>query len=214
MRTAAIPSFNRACFKFPARRRFYNGDIYLEAYRPTALTFSGSQRQWVHETLDTCLAFTENSGSSEGIISFRPETPLPKETIRSAISPIDLPPDHLIPFWYDQLSATSALVGSCELAQSKRGDCAPSEISPATGKFQTVATKQLTDQHGLGGSRWLYHFAFCFPITGHLSQKHLFGPGGRDVERMPPAQLYEEDRPPLSRAGREIRPLERPGALG
>ena len=53
------------------------------------------------------------------------------------------------------LSALEGLAQGWKLAQSKRDACAPEEIAPAAGKFQTVAMKQLMNQLGMGGSNWL-----------------------------------------------------------
>ena len=106
-----------------------------------------------------------------------------------------LPPDQILPFWGDRLPETSSLVESCKLEKAKRGACVPSEIRPESGKFQTVALKQLMSQHGLGGSRRLDQFAFGLPIAGHLSQIHLFAPDGENAEQLPPTQLYGTDRP-------------------
>ena len=120
---------------------------------------------------------------------------MPKETIRASISSMDLPPGKPPPFWDAQLSATSSLVERCRISQANRDACIPPEIRPDAGKFQTVAPKQLMDQNGLGGARWLDQFAFDLPIYGHLSQKHLFDPDCKDSEQLRPTQLFGADRP-------------------
>ena len=39
VRGAAICPFDRTAIRLPARHRFYNDDVHLEAYRPAAFTY-------------------------------------------------------------------------------------------------------------------------------------------------------------------------------
>ena len=78
-------------------------------------------------------------------------------------------PDAIIKAWGAQPAALDVLAHGCKLAQSKWGARIPGGISPAVGKFQTVALKQLINHRGMGRSAWLGQFAFGFPIAGQLS---------------------------------------------
>ena len=173
----------------------YNDYIRLEAYRPPDLTYVGKQRRGIHEPLGGRRSFAEHIRAALGeSFPFASETPFPKETVRDAIFSRGIPPGQLVPFWDAQLSALSALVGSCKLAQSRWGACVPSEIRPSSGKFQTVALKQLMAHRGLGGSRWPGQFAFGVPIAGHLSQKYLFESDGKEQDTFLPSHLYDTAR--------------------
>lgn len=132
--------------------------------------------------------------ASEEPYHFSDVARLPKETIRRLYSRATFPHGHLVPFWNAQLPAASLLVESCIPAQSKWGSCAPPEIRPEARMFQTVAIKKLLFQNGFGAGIWLGQFAFGFPITDHLSQKHLFAMDGQLGGRPGPEKLYETDR--------------------
>ena len=119
-------------------------------------------------------------------------TPLPSFLRDNAIFCRDTPADELLAVWEAQLSKVSDLVDSCSLAQSKWDACILPEILPAAGRLKTVAIRQLMGECGMGGSHWLDQFAFGFPITGVLSQKHLFPVDEKvDVkDTLPLAELF------------------------
>ena len=101
-------------------------------------------------------------------------TPLPAETREAAAYIRDTPPETIIKARDAQLTALDELAYGCKMAESKWDACIPEDIAPESGKFQTVAMKQLANQLGMGGSAWLDQFAYGFLITGQMSQKHLF----------------------------------------
>ena len=121
---------------------------------------------------------------------------LPAESREAASFIRDTPPDAIVGLWGSQLSALEGLVQGCKLAQSKWDACIPNEIPPASGKLQTVAMKKLMRQLGMGCSTWLGQFAYAFPITGQLSQKHLFPAEPPKYERL------TKDKIPHSSAAR------------
>ena len=94
-------------------------------------------------------------------------------------------------FWDAQVSRLEKLVGACANDQAQWGKRIRPEIAPAAGRFATVALAQLFRHYGLRGQKWLWQFANGFPITGSLSQVHLFPPSKKEEVRAPRAELYE-----------------------
>ena len=171
--------FARAASPLPLKRRHYNGDIRLGAYKAGALHFAGRQRKGTHEPLDSCVGRTHRAWCAlKEDFPLSPETPLPSETIR-AIELIRSTPDtQICKIWDAQLRAAEELGRTCGLAQTKWNARMPGSISGAAGEFQTVAVKQLLHQLNIGGAAWIDKFAYGFPIAGPMSRKFPFPRGG------------------------------------
>ena len=67
------------------------------------------------------------------------------------------------------MSSIEQLAANFSLAQKKSDASVRPEISPPTGKFRTVALRQLMTQNGLGGKRWVGQAPLGFPNAGSLS---------------------------------------------
>ena len=77
-------------------------------------------------------------------------------------------------FWSLQLQRFSKLVDNSRHLQTQRNSHIPPALVPAAGRLNAVALPQLMDMCGISGRKWIGQFAFGFPITGILSQKHTF----------------------------------------
>ena len=118
------------------------------------------------------------------------ETPLPAHTVRAAVFVRDSPPDAVASFWSKQLQRLSALVKNSHPLQERWNRSIPPSLAPAAGKLNTVALSQLMDLCGIAGQRWVDQFAFGFPITGVLSQKHSFDPSTPEADILSHMDLY------------------------
>ena len=74
--------------------------------------------------------------------------------------------------------------------QERWNSCIPPDTQPAAGKLNTVALSQLMGQCGISGRKWIDQFAFGFPITSALSQKHTFELTEPDHDLIARSDLY------------------------
>ena len=176
---ATIRPFIRAAFSLPLKRRHYDDDVHLEPYRPAILHLAGGQRKGIREPLDRCVDRKHHvccSLQEDSTLSL--ETPMPSETIRAIEFTRSTPDDQIRRIWDVQLRAAEDLVRSCAPAQAKWNARIPESISAASGKFPTVAAKQLLRQLNFGVEAWIDQFAYGFPIAGKRSQISLSPRGG------------------------------------
>ena len=118
------------------------------------------------------------------------DIPLPDETKGAADFVSDSPPHSVADFWDSQLDKLDALK-SALLPHQKQWDAAiHPAIKPAAGKIQTLLIRELAEQCGLGGSKWLGQFAVGFPITGTLSQKGVYSLDEPNAKAIGPAVLF------------------------
>ena len=162
-----IRPFVRTAFSLPLKRRRYNDDIQLDPYRPALLHFAGGQRKGTHEPLGRCLDRKHHVWRAlQEDFPLSLETPLPSETIRAIEFTRSTPDVQIMRIWDVQLRAAEDLVRSCAPAQTKWNACVPESISAASGKFQTVAAKQLIHQLNVGGAAWIDQFAHVISDRG------------------------------------------------
>ena len=94
-------------------------------------------------------------------------------------------------FWDNQLVRLAEMQAALRPHQQRWNAAIDPAIKPASGKVQTLLIKELADQCGLGGSRWLGQFAVGFPITGKLSQKGVYALDRPHTQAIDPAILFE-----------------------
>ena len=194
MKEAEIPALRQEWVSLPRPTHLsaYNDDVMAEPYLAAPLAYAGKQRKGIHELLDDCSSYSEHVRKAmKGTFPLSAETPLPVETRKAALFLRDTPPEEVTAFWDAQVGRLERLVSACAQDQVSWDRCIRPEIAPAAGRFATVALSQLFRHYGLPGQKWLWQFANGFPITGSLSQIHLFPISKREVDRAPRAELCE-----------------------
>ena len=125
---------------------------------------------------------------------------MPSGTIRAIEFARSTPDGQIRRIWDAQLRAAEELVRSCALAQTKWNACIRGSISAESGKFQTVAAKQLLHQLNVGGAALIGPFAYGFPTAGKISQEFLSPGGKKSADRLPVSGIFDS---PLPASGRE-----------
>ena len=153
---ATIHPFIRSAFSLSLKSRRYNDDFRLHPYKAAKLHLAGRKRKGMRDPLNSCRDRVRHVRcASKGRFPLSLETPLHSETLDSAEFIRSTPDGRILRIWDDRMRATSELVRSCALAQTKWNARIPGSITDASGKFQSDAIKQMMDQLNIGDADWI-----------------------------------------------------------
>ena len=110
----------------------------------------------IRELLGGCADFDVHIRFAiKGKSPFSAPTPLPAATMSDARFRRDMPSRRLVRFWGAPLYFLAHLASNCALAREKWGAFIRPGITPSARKLRTASLKHLTNQHGVGGIRWM-----------------------------------------------------------
>ena len=116
------------------KKRLFNDDVHLEAYKPDALYFADKQRMGVHEAFDGC--YSTNEHVERAVAQPFPlasEIPIPRETMKAARFVAENGPPLIADFWGAQLNAPETLVQSDAPSHARWNGLIDPSIRPAAG---------------------------------------------------------------------------------
>ena len=129
-----IPSFGANYSSIPSKRRRYDDAVFQDHYRPDVLQFSGSCRRGIRDPMGGSRDFVRHVRQDlNGRIPISHVSPLHSETMGADVFVSGPNPDALTMMWGGQVADLERRAHECTLAQPKRGECIPAEISAADG---------------------------------------------------------------------------------
>ena len=162
----------------PDPHQFYNrfnDDLVIDHYKPSARSYSGAQRKGIVEPFPDSASYTEHiSESLQATFPLEEQTPLPADLMTALKFHRDHSRETIREFQSSQLKNLRVMAEECKAETEKWYRFTPEELRGTVGSVHIALLAHLTRFTRIRGTDWLMQFVVGFPITGILSQRHVF----------------------------------------